>query len=101
MVCVFMLIAGLVFFSQAQSPPPNIAIFLGICGVVLVVAIILNVVNAVSPGGLPTEIIESEQDVPGTKSSAERLQELDGLRSGKLITEAEYAAKRQEILKNV
>ncbi len=100
-VGVFMLIFAIVFFSQAKAPPGVFAIFLFVWVVALIGIIIYHVLNATRPDGVPTEIIEGEDDVSAPKSSVERLQELDDLRSRKLITDAEYAAKRQEILKEV
>ena len=42
-----------------------------------------------------------DQVVPKSKASSERLEEIATLKTKGLITEEEYAAKRQEILKDL
>ena len=64
----------------------------------LIVGIIYHFVNATRPNGMPTEIIESDDVGPSPNHAAQRLQALETLRSQQLITDAEYAAKREEIL---
>jgi hypothetical protein len=104
-VGVFMLIFALMFFSQAKAPPAMTGVFLVVWVVALIGIIIYHVLNATRPDGVPTQIIEGEDDDgdanPAPKSSGERLQELDDLHRRKLISDAEYAAKRQEILNEV
>ena len=101
-----MLIFGLAFFSQAKSPPPIFGLFLFVWFAAVIGAIIYHVVNATRPGGVPTQIIETDDDVsqtpaPKAKSSSERLQELQDLHNRKLISDTEYETKRQEILREV
>ena len=102
---VFMLIFAIVFFSQAKAPPAIIGIFLVVWVVALVGVIIYHIVNATRPGGVPTSIIDAEDetddDSSPQKSSAERLKKLEDLREQKLISDAEYESKRQEILKGI
>jgi ABC-type multidrug transport system fused ATPase/permease subunit len=98
---VFMLIFGISFFSQAKAAPGPVIAFMVVWVALLVAGIIYHIANATSPGGVPTQIIESEDDVPQSKSTAERLQDLEDLRNRKLVTDAEYAAKRQDILREV
>ncbi len=100
-VGVFMLIFALVFFSQAKAPPGPVIAFLVVWVVVLIGIIVYHLINAAKPGGVPTEIIEGEDDVAQSKSTAERLQELEDLRSRKLVSDSEYEAKRQDILREV
>ena len=90
---VVMLILAIVFFSQAEAPPGPAVAFLVVWVAGVIGLIIYHMANATRPGGVPTEIIEGEDDVPPSKSPAERLQELEDLRSRQLVTEAEYAAK--------
>ena len=97
-----MLIFALIFFSQihdAPMPGPVMA-FLGVWFLVLICIIGYHVINAASASGLPTTIVESEDHNP-TESISTRLKELEELRSSKLVTDAEYATKRQEILKGL
>ena len=47
----------------------------------------------------PIEAVKREAGGSSTRSVAERLRELEGLRAQRLVSEAEYEAKRQEILK--
>jgi hypothetical protein len=60
--------------------------------------IIYHLVNAARPGGVPTQIIESDSDSDVSGRTADRLQELEDLRSRKLISEMEYQTKRQKVL---
>ena len=99
-----MLILALTFFSNKRigSNPFNPATtgfmifwFVGVTGI-----IIYHVINATRRGGAPTTIIESEEDEPPA-STANRLQELENLHHQKLISDAEYEMKRQEILKSI
>ena len=39
--------------------------------------IIYHILNATKPGGVPREIIEGKNDAPQSKSTSERLQELE------------------------
>ncbi len=59
--------------------------------------------NATRRGGVPTNIIESEEDAGDVppRPAADRLQELEDLRARQLISEPEYQAKRQEILREL
>ena len=100
-VGVFMLIFAIVFITQEKALPAVAVVFFVVWFVALIGIILYHVLNATRSGGVPTEIIESEGDASAAKSSAERLRELEDLRSRKLISEAEYEAKRQEILKEV
>ncbi len=100
-VGVFMLIFAIVFLSQAKTPPAAIVVFLVVWLAAVVGGIIYHIVNATRTGGVPTGIIEGEDDSSAQKSSAERLKELESLRDQKLISDAEFESKRQEILKRV
>ncbi len=100
-VGVFMLIFAIVFFSQAKALPGPAVLFLVVWVAAVVGLIIYHVANATRPKGVPTEIIEGEDVSSGSKTTAERLQELENLRNRKLISDAEYDAKRQEILKDI
>ena len=100
-VGVFMLIFALVFFSHAHAPPGPIVAFIVFWVVALIGIIIYHIVNATRPRGVPTEIIEGEDENLDSKPSAERLQELADLRDRKLISDAEYQTKRQDILKKI
>lgn len=99
---VFMLIFALAFFSKAGTGGGFISLFLVVWVLAVIAVIIYHVTNAVRPGGVPNNIIESEDDAsPAPKSSAERLRDLEELRNCKLISDAEYERKRQEILNEV
>ncbi len=97
-VGVFMLIFALVFFSQAKNVPGPVAAFLVVWVLAVIGGIIYHLLNATQPKGVPTQIIESDSDSSASNSTAERLQELEDLRSRKLISDAEYETKRQKIL---
>jgi len=101
LVGVIMLIFAIVFFSQAKTAPGPVVAFLVVWVVAVIGIIIYHVANATKPGGVPTEVIEGEDDDAQAKSSAERLQELEDLRSRKLISDSEYESKRQDILRAV
>jgi uncharacterized membrane protein len=45
--------------------------------------------------------VSKDQMLTESKTTSDRLMELDGLKTKGLITEQEYAAKRQEILKDL
>ena len=81
--------------------------FLVMWVVALVGVIIYHVTNATRPDGVPTSIIDAdaeskdEDNVSPRKSSAERLKELENLRTQNLISDAEYETKRQEILRQI
>ena len=100
-VGVFMLVFALVFFSHARAGGGMFAAFMLVWVLGLLGIIIYHVVNAVRPGGVPTNIIESEDGTPPVKTTAERLKDLEGLRDSKLISEAEYERKRQDIIREV
>jgi protein-S-isoprenylcysteine O-methyltransferase Ste14 len=97
-VGVLILIFGIVFFSQAKDMPGPIVAFLVVWVLAAIGGIIYHLLNATQPGGVPTQIIESESGGAASGSTAERLQELEDLRSRKLISDAEYETKRQKIL---
>jgi hypothetical protein len=101
-----MLIFAIVFFSgiggRGGHAPPGIFIaFMVVWFVALVGIIIYHVSNAVRPDGVPTQIIETDSEGENSRPVAERLEELEDLRSRKLVSDAEYEVKRQEILKDV
>jgi hypothetical protein len=100
-VGVLMLIFATMFFSQVKDPPGPALAFIVVWVIILVGIIIYHIANATRSSGVPTEIIEGEDGSPGSRSTAERLQELEGLRSRRLISEAEYEAKRKDILREV
>jgi hypothetical protein len=101
-VGVAMLIFGIFFFaSRGSSMPGPFLLFGGVWILLVIVAIAYNVINAASPKGLPTQIIEAEDNLTDEKPVAARLQELEDLRNRKLISDSEYEAKRQEILKQL
>ena len=97
-VGVFMLIFALAFFSQAKSAPGPVVAFLVVWVLAAIGGIIYHLVNATRAGGVPTEIIESDSDSDSSNSTADRLRELEDLRSRKLISDSEYETKRQKIL---
>jgi hypothetical protein len=98
-----MLIFAVTFFSSAPNHrvAGPMSLFLVVWFVGLIAVIIYHVVNATRSKGLPTQIIESEDSDAAPKSAAERLEGLEELRSSKLVSDAEYEAKRQEILKQL
>lgn len=98
---VFMLIFGIAVFSQVRDLPGPAMIFVVVWLAAGIGIVIYHIANATRPKGVPTEIIEGEDDASEGKSAAERLQELEDLRSRKLISDAEYEAKRQEILRGI
>ena len=98
---VFMLIFAVAFFSKARAGGGIFGAFMVVWVVGVIAVIIYHVTNAIRPGGVPTNIIESEDSAPAPKTSAERLQELQQLRDGKYISDDEYERKRQEILRQV
>ena len=77
------------------------SLFLVVWFVGLVGIIIYHVLNATRAKGVPTQIIESDDGDAVPQSATERLQELEELRSRKLISDAEYETKRQEIVKQL
>src|SRR5262245_11902436 len=89
-VGVFMLIFGRVFFAKAKDAPGPVVAFLVVWVLAVIGAIIYHLVNATQPGGVPTEIIESDSDSHASSSTGDRLQELEDLRSRNLISESEY-----------
>ena len=107
----FMLIFGVFFFATAtkdgDAPGPVIA-FVAIWLLICLAGIVYNLINATS--GVPDRIIEvSEEEsgqspanatdaVPPLRPTADRLRELDNLMAAKLISDAEYQAKRQDLL---
>jgi hypothetical protein len=100
-VGVFVLILAIIFLSQVKNTPGPMLLFLAVWFVLLIGGIGYHLMNAARPGGVPTQIIEGEDEVSGQKSSSERLQELEDLRTRKLISDTEYEIKRQEILKQL
>ena len=67
--------------------------------VAAVIAAIMGAINAFSDTGIPTEEIVSDSSDPGTtRSTEDRLRELDDMRQKKLISEDEYAETRKRIL---
>jgi hypothetical protein len=100
-VGVFMLLFSILFFSQAKAPTAAFGFFLFVWVLALLGIIIYHVANATRSGGVPTEIIEGEDDGSVQKTSAESLKELEILRNQKLITDTEFENKRQEILKRL
>lgn len=100
-VGIFMLIFGLGFLSQVHDAPPLVALFLVVWFGGLIAAIGYHIMNVVKDDGVPTGIMEID-DVPSDKKSpADRLKELDDLRSRNLVTGEEYQSKRREILGEV
>jgi hypothetical protein len=107
-VGVFILIIAVAvmgpIISQSGNTPPAMILFLVVWVLGLIGMIGYNIVNAARPGGVPTQIVELQDDDSGAsalnqpKSPAERLQELDDLRNRNLVSATEYAAKREEIL---
>lgn len=102
-VGVFMLVFAIVFFSQAPSPahPGIMAAFLVVWFAGLIGIIIYHILNATRPDGVPNRFIEIEDYTPVRKTAAERLQELEQLRTQKLVSDTEYVAKRQQILDDI
>lgn len=102
-VGLFMLIFAISFFSSVPNHRGNgpMSLFLAVWFVGVVGVIVYHIMNATRTGGVPTEIIESEDGDAAPKSATQRLQELEDLRSRKLISEAEYESKRQEVLKQL
>jgi len=98
-VGVAMLFFAIAFFTKTGAPPAPVAMFLVVWVLVLIGIIVYHVVNATRPGGVPTKIFESSDDgAVESKSIAARLEELESLRSQQLVSDAEYEAKRREIL---
>jgi hypothetical protein len=98
LVGVFMLIFSLVSFSHVEAAPGPAVAFVVVWVMAVIGGIIYHLVNATRPGGVPTQIIESDSDSDVSGSTADRLQELEDLRSRKLISEMEYQTKRQKVL---
>ncbi len=64
-----------------------------------VVGAIIGAINAFSDQGIPTEeIVSDASDSPMTRSTQDRLSELDEMRRKELISPEEYAAARKRIL---
>ena len=66
-----------------------------------IVGAIIGAINAFSDKGIPTEEIEIVSDSKEdrvTRSTEDRLRELDDLRQKKLISEDEYAVTRKKVL---
>ena len=107
-VGIFMLIIAVAVMGpkifESGNTPPAAVIFMVVWVLVAIGTIGYHLVNATRPGGVPTQIVELQDDDSGAsalnqpKSPAERLQELEDLRQSNLISATEYAAKRQEIL---
>lgn len=98
---VFMLIFAFTFFSKVADVPGPAMLFMAVWVLALIGIIIYHIVNATRPGGVPTQIIETEERNVPSNNTAARLQELENLRSQKLVSDAEYESKRQEILKGL
>jgi hypothetical protein len=98
-----MLIFAIAFFSSVPDPrgAGPMSLFLVVWFVGLVGVIIYHVVNATRSKGVPTQIIEGEDSDADPKPAAERFRELEQLRTDKLVSDAEYEAKRQAILKEL
>lgn len=102
-VGAFMSIFALLFFSLDQSPPAIVGglMILWILGVIVIITyhgITYHVANAVPPGGVPTDIIQSKNTAPPAKTPAECVKDLEPLRDSEVIPDAEYARARQEVL---
>lgn len=94
-----MLVVGLVMMSRS---PVWWFLFLWIPICLFIIG--YHLLNAFSQKGVPAEMIESESALehsPPVRSIAERLKDLDDLHNRKLITDSEYATKRQEVLRDV
>jgi hypothetical protein len=96
---IFMLIFGIVFFSSGPSTGMRgpVIMFMVVWIVALIGIIIYHASNAFGKNGVPTTIIDS-QDVPDKDSPRDRLEQLEALRRDHLISEAEYQAKRSDIV---
>jgi hypothetical protein len=64
-----------------------------------VVGAIMGAINAFSDKGIPTEeIVSDSSDTRITRSTEDRLRELDDMRRRELISQEEYAETRKRIL---
>ena len=100
-VGIFMLIFGIAFFSKVEKMPGPAILFAVVWFAGLIGIIGYHIANASRPRGVPTQIIETESEIPESKSATERLRELEDLRANKLISDAEYDTKRQKILNDL
>ena len=100
-VGIFMFIFGLGFLSQIHDAPPLVASFMVVWFGGLIAIIGYHIMNVVRKDGVPAGIMEIDDTLSDKKSSADRLSELDDLRSRNLVTEEEYQSKRREILGEV
>ena len=108
-VGTIMLVIVIALFSTLGSQgvrvpmPAPVAMFIGLWVLLVVGGIVYHITNAAKPGGVPTEIIEDESPLPSpsSRSTTERLQELEDLRSRDLVSDVEYEAKRREILEKL
>ena len=77
---------------------PGVAVaFMVVWFVALIGIMIYHGANAFGKKGIPTTIIEAEDSNENTPPR-DRLQQLEDLKQRNLISEAEFQAKRQEIL---
>ena len=63
------------------------------------VGAVMGAINAFSDKGIPTEeIVSAGDEAPNTRSTEDRLRELDDLRQKNLISPEEYIETRKRIL---
>ena len=91
------LLTGIGVMSQAPAFHPFFILWI----LVGVFVVGYHIVNAVSGRAPATTIIESEDEPAESRPASDRLRELEELRAQRLVSESEYEAKRQEILKEV
>jgi len=96
-VGVIILGVGIGAISQAPAFHPFFILWIAL-GVFIVG---YHLVNALSGRAPATTIIESEDEPAETRPVADRLRELEELKRQQLISETEYEAKRNEIMKEV
>jgi high-affinity Fe2+/Pb2+ permease len=96
-VGIFILVVGIGAISLAREFHPFFILWIAV-GVFIVG---YHLVNALSGRAPATTIIESEDEPAEPKPVADRLRELDDLKQRQLVSDAEYEAKRTEILKDI
>jgi hypothetical protein len=107
-VLVFFFIFGLGMLSESTKdsgfggPPPIFVGFILFWLFAVFMGFIYHLKNATSDEVPPTNVVEYEIDSPNpltpSQSVADQLRELEQLRRENLITQAEFEAKRREIL---
>ncbi|MDB6064189.1 MAG: hypothetical protein JWR26_397 [Pedosphaera sp.] len=104
-IIMVIFVIGFIFTVGATSSgakvPPAIILFVILWILLAIIGICYHLINAMSDSAPATTIIESEDGLPQPRTAADRLRELDDLRAKKLVSDSEYEAKRQVILKEL